>query len=255
MSFSLFLSESANSLSLPRIVDDPVLLRFSSEQNLLEPGSVNIFSGNALINQLSLDIDNDRYRVEGLKGYVDIRIKNKSVSIVSASCKHKTCMNMEPIRKPGENLICIPNQINITIAGKSKLGVDASPFRYWQNGMKITAVFKNLIVKNLLFRPCNFALAGKAISFLNYSKHNKGTKYILIFVLVFLSARVCAQSDTTMYKISVTKYLMGTTVETTARSTDVNFCKKALLVAYEEMQRVENLLSCQKDTSEISYEP
>ncbi len=55
-----------------------------------------------------------------------------------------------------------------------------------------------------------------------------------------------------MYKVSVTKYLMGTTVETTARSSDIDYCKKALLSAYEEMQRVENVLSCQKDSSEIS---
>lgn len=58
--------------------------------------------------------------------------------------------------------------------------------------------------------------------------------------------------DTTMYRISVTKYLMGTTVETTARSSDVNSCREALTDAYEEMQRVENVLSCQKDSSEIS---
>jgi thiamine biosynthesis lipoprotein len=45
---------------------------------------------------------------------------------------------------------------------------------------------------------------------------------------------------------------MGTTVETTVRSTDINYCKKVLLAAYEEMQRVENLLSYQKDSSEIS---
>jgi len=75
--------------------------------------------------------------------------------------------------------------------------------------------------------------------------------YVLIF-LVFLSAVLYAQDDTTMYKVSVTKYLMGTTVETTARSSDINNCKKALMSAYEEMQRVENLLSCQKDSSEIS---
>ncbi len=76
--------------------------------------------------------------------------------------------------------------------------------------------------------------------------------YILILVYVLFSASMRAQDDTTMYKVSVTKYLMGTTVETTARSTDINFCKKALLAAYEEMQRVENLLSCEKDSSEIS---
>ena len=77
-------------------------------------------------------------------------------------------------------------------------------------------------------------------------------KYILISILVFFSASTLAQDDSTMYKVSVTKYLMGTTVETTARSTDINYCKKALLAAYQEMQRIENLLSCQKDSSEIS---
>ena len=126
--FSLILGESANSLSLPKILDDPILLRFSSDQNLFEPVGVNIFRGDILINQLSLDNDIEHYRIEGLKGHIDIRIKNKSVNITSASCKHKTCMNMEPIRKPGDNLVCIPNQISITIAGKSKLGVDSITF-------------------------------------------------------------------------------------------------------------------------------
>jgi FAD:protein FMN transferase len=76
--------------------------------------------------------------------------------------------------------------------------------------------------------------------------------YILISFLVIFSVNASAQTDTTMYKLSVTKYLMGTTVETTARSSDVNLCKKALLASYEEMQRIENLLSCEKDNSEIS---
>ena len=76
--------------------------------------------------------------------------------------------------------------------------------------------------------------------------------YILISFLVFFTANINPQTDTTMYKLSVMKYLMGTTVETTARSTDVNHCKEALLAAYKEMQRVENLLSCEKDSSEIS---
>ncbi len=72
--------------------------------------------------------DKELYRIEGLKGHVDIRIKNKSASIISATCKHKTCMNMEAISRPGENLVCIPNQINISIAGKSLLGVDSITF-------------------------------------------------------------------------------------------------------------------------------
>jgi len=75
--------------------------------------------------------------------------------------------------------------------------------------------------------------------------------YFLIW-LVFLSISINAQTDTTMYKVSVMKYLMGTTVETTARTRDVNLCKQAFISEYTEMQRIENLLSCEKDSSEIS---
>jgi hypothetical protein len=126
--FSRLLDESASSLALPRTLDDPILLQFSSEQNSFKPGSVNIFSGHVLTKQLPLDKDVDHFRVNGLKGHVDIRIKNKYISITSATCRHKTCMNMEPISKPGQYLICIPNQINIAIAGRSALGVDSITF-------------------------------------------------------------------------------------------------------------------------------
>ena len=75
--------------------------------------------------------------------------------------------------------------------------------------------------------------------------------HILIWLLL-LSISINAQTDTTTYKVSVMKYLMGTTVETTARTRDVNLCKQAFVAEYIEMQRVENLLSCEKDSSEIS---
>ena len=74
----------------------------------------------------------------------------------------------------------------------------------------------------------------------------------LVYILALFPIFISAQVDTTMYRVSVTKYLMGTTVETTAESPDVNYCKQALVSAYEEMQRIENLLSCYKDSSEIS---
>lgn len=126
--FSMMLFESANSLSLPRPLDNPMLLRFASEQDLSSPGLVNVFRGDTLVKQLSLDNDIDHYRVEGLKGHVDLSIKNKSVKIMSSTCRHKTCMTMAPISRPGENLICIPNQINVAIAGKSRNGVDSITF-------------------------------------------------------------------------------------------------------------------------------
>ncbi len=126
--FSMLLNESAKSLSLPKTLDNPVLLRFSSEHNSVQPDGINIFRGNTLIKHISLNNDVEHYRVEGLNGHVELKIKNKSVRITSATCKHKTCMDMNAISKPGENLVCIPNQINIVINGKSSLGVDSITF-------------------------------------------------------------------------------------------------------------------------------
>jgi len=77
-------------------------------------------------------------------------------------------------------------------------------------------------------------------------------KYFLFSIIPLVAFNLFPQDDETVYSISVNKYLMGTTVETTANSPDINKCKQALVAAYEEMQRVENLLSSQKDSSEIS---
>jgi len=81
---------------------------------------------------------------------------------------------------------------------------------------------------------------------------NSAASCILILFFILFSVSIHPQNDTTMYKLSVMKYLMGTTVETTARSEDINLCKEALVASYEEMERIENLLSCEKDSSEIS---
>ncbi len=126
--FSRLLRESAGSLSLPETIDNPVLLRFSSRQNSSQPGGLNIFRGDALVKQLPLDREIESYHIEGMKGHVVISIKNRSAKVVSASCKHKTCMNMAPVSRPGENLVCVPNQVNIVVAGTSSLGVDSITF-------------------------------------------------------------------------------------------------------------------------------
>lgn len=79
-------------------------------------------------------------------------------------------------------------------------------------------------------------------------------KYLFTFLLSFLIVEGHAQNpDSTInYEVKVNKFIMGTIVETTARTTDIPNCKKALYYAYEEMERVENLLSYMKEGSEIT---
>lgn len=74
--------------------------------------------------------------------------------------------------------------------------------------------------------------------------------YIGFLLLIFVQAGL-PQSDT-FYNVKVSKYLMGTTVETDVQGPDIATCQKTLLLAYQEMTRVENLLSFQIPTSEIN---
>ena len=75
----------------------------------------------------------------------------------------------------------------------------------------------------------------------------KGLIVLVLSLVLFMRA----ESAETLYEVSVPKFLMGTEVETMARHGDIVDCKKALVKAYQEMERVEDLLSSHMDGSEI----
>ena len=78
-------------------------------------------------------------------------------------------------------------------------------------------------------------------------------RFLIPILLLSLSAgSVSAQSAETLYEVSVSKFLMGTQVETKARHSDIIACKKSLYLAYQEMERIENLLSFHNAGSEVS---
>lgn len=67
-----------------------------------------------------------------------------------------------------------------------------------------------------------------------------------------LAVPASARSSDVLYEVSVNKLLMGTTVETTARHADILQCRKAVYLAYREMERIEDRFSSFKQESEIS---
>lgn len=54
------------------------------------------------------------------------------------------------------------------------------------------------------------------------------------------------------YEVNVTKYLMGTQVDATVIHSDIAEARRFLLGAFSEMERIEELLSAQLETSEIT---
>ena len=80
--------------------------------------------GNGPVQRVSLKTDR-RINLEGEKGGVVIEIKEGRVRAVESSCFQKICVNTRWINKPGQNIICLPNKVLITIEGKESPKIDA----------------------------------------------------------------------------------------------------------------------------------
>lgn len=122
------LRQTAAALSMPKRVDNPTLLRFCAEGRAVTPTDARVFYGDTLVKQLPLDRATDAHRIDGEKGHIELAVDNRSVRVVSASCKHRTCMEMGAISRPGQSLVCIPNRITVAISGTNSLGVDGVTF-------------------------------------------------------------------------------------------------------------------------------
>jgi hypothetical protein len=99
-------------------------MKFYTEDRRRTPKTLNIFGNNVLISRLSLTEDQGEHQIENAKGRLTLVIRNKSAKIVAATCQHKTCMSMGAINSPGQNLVCIPSQIRISIEGQEESGLD-----------------------------------------------------------------------------------------------------------------------------------
>lgn len=124
---SRHLRDVARSLSLRQKYENPVLLRFYAEDKTRIPTDAQIFSGDVLVKQMPLDKAGVVQRIQNERGHVDVAVENRQVKIVSASCKHKTCMKMGAVDRAGQRLVCIPAQITVAIAGQIQ-GVDGVTF-------------------------------------------------------------------------------------------------------------------------------
>lgn len=126
--FSNRLRETAKTLSLPGSFENPTLLHFFSGTSGTSAKTVNVFNGDILIHQLPIKNNTTVYRAAGQNGHIDVAVKNGSVKVVSASCKHKTCMELGAINRPGQSLVCIPNKLRVVIEGANNFGVDGITF-------------------------------------------------------------------------------------------------------------------------------
>ncbi|MDA3844433.1 MAG: NusG domain II-containing protein [Candidatus Kapabacteria bacterium] len=121
--FSAKLRQLSSVLNLPSSVKDPKLLVFRTKNNTYAR-YLNIHSDNILINRLDISENHKEIIIPSSKGELFVSVENRQARVVSTSCKHKTCQNSHPISQTGQHIVCIPNQVRLTLEGVNSSGID-----------------------------------------------------------------------------------------------------------------------------------
>ena len=79
---------------------------------------------NRPVQRVSLRMDR-RINLEGENGKVVIEVREGRVRVVESTCFQRICINTGWINKPGQNIVCLPNKVLVTIEGKESPKVDA----------------------------------------------------------------------------------------------------------------------------------
>jgi FAD:protein FMN transferase len=79
---------------------------------------------------------------------------------------------------------------------------------------------------------------------------NSAVTFLLLF---FIAGEIHPQDSIPVFEMSAKKYLMGTEFEITAIHPSVDTCKRAMYLAFREIERIEKVTSNYKDSTEISY--
>lgn len=61
-----------------------------------------------------------RFTVKSSHGKLDVKVEDGKVRVVDTSCPDRWCMQMGPIYKTGDSIVCLPSKIFIYIESKKK---------------------------------------------------------------------------------------------------------------------------------------
>jgi hypothetical protein len=105
------LADIRKSLSLPNYIENPVRIRFYTDnQGPLK--KVFVAQSGKVISTLPLNKD-EEYTFYGRSGKLVVKSTDSNFAVIRSECKHQICSKMGKIEKPGDYIACIPNEIQI----------------------------------------------------------------------------------------------------------------------------------------------
>ncbi|HBH3575463.1 TPA: NusG domain II-containing protein [Clostridioides difficile] len=81
--------------------------------------NIEIYVDNKLYKTVSINAK-EEFKIESRGGYNIVKIHDKGVEIVDASCPDKVCVHTGFINKPSQSIVCIPNRVSIKINTNEK---------------------------------------------------------------------------------------------------------------------------------------
>lgn len=81
--------------------------------------SVEVYVDNKLYKTIDIN-DEVEFKIKGKNGYNIVRVHDKGVEMVEASCPDKVCVHTGFINKPSQSIVCIPNKVTIKIKTDKK---------------------------------------------------------------------------------------------------------------------------------------
>lgn len=121
------LRQISKELHLPKRVENPVLVQFATANHVQKPDKIHVYHRERLVAELALSAESER-EIQGTRGKLVLGVAGGRAALKYASCTHKTCMKMGPLDKAGQNLVCIPNEVRIRVAGRNETGIDSLSF-------------------------------------------------------------------------------------------------------------------------------
>lgn len=76
--------------------------------------SIEIYMDNKLYKTYDIN-DKEEIKIKSKEGYNIVKIHDKGVEIIEASCPDKICIHQGFITKPSESIVCLPNKVHIKI--------------------------------------------------------------------------------------------------------------------------------------------
>lgn len=107
------LKVAADSLNLPRVIENPVRLRFYVDGGIAAAKNFLICRNDFVLKKIDAEAHNINFNVSGKRGDMTINVDRNKARIVLSSCTHKNCINTGSISLRGESIVCIPNEIQV----------------------------------------------------------------------------------------------------------------------------------------------